>query len=91
MKTLWIAYSIVAGLAGIIGLVGYSQAESAPQQAAAAGMALAVAVIPYLIVRAIQEASRAGAEEDATAHAPKVQQESEEVDTDTLRRAIQRR
>jgi len=55
MKYLW---GICAFL-GVIGLLDYlsglGQANSAPQQAASAAMAMAWAVIPYCICRAIQQ------------------------------------
>ena len=56
-KILW----IVAFLSAIFGAIEFmgnmSAAESAPQQAAGAAMALCYAVIPYCLARALQELS----------------------------------
>lgn len=55
MKFLWVI-SIICGAIGFMqGIVGVFVAVSAPQQAAGAAMGVAWAVIPYCIVRAIQQ------------------------------------
>ncbi|WP_258306468.1 hypothetical protein [Enterobacter sp. HPCN14] len=55
MKILW-AICVVFGAIGFVqGIVGVFGAVSAPQQAAGAAMGVAWAVIPYCIVRAIQQ------------------------------------
>ncbi|HEE9789205.1 TPA: hypothetical protein R8F93_003265 [Enterobacter soli] len=55
MKVLWalcVLFGVIGFVEGIFGVVG---ATSAPQQAAGAAMGVAWAVIPYCIVRAIQQ------------------------------------
>ena len=53
--------ALVCGiLAGVGGLLGILEANSAPQQAAAAAMACATAVIPYVIARSVEMISNAG-------------------------------
>lgn len=95
MKRLWTIYLVWACLAGAYGLSSYVGAQSAPQQAAAACMALAATVIPYLLVQAglgIESAKAADAErlqrnvEAAKAKNP----DSSEVDPDKLRRIASR-
>lgn len=44
-------FAVVAGLVFVVTMVG---AESAPQEAAGAGMALGVAVIPYVFARGLE-------------------------------------
>jgi hypothetical protein len=46
---------VLALLAGLVFVVGMSAAKGAPQEAAIAGMALAMAVIPYVIFRVFAE------------------------------------
>lgn len=52
---LWIGVVIAAAYGGWLGFTGVYLANGAPQEAAAAGMALAIAVIPYVIARAWDE------------------------------------
>ncbi len=46
-----------AVVAGVVAVAGFTNAQSAPQEAAAAGMAVAIAVIPYIFARAVQQLS----------------------------------
>lgn len=47
--------SILGSIAGgVVLLFGFIGAQSAPQEAAAAALAIALAVIPYVLFRAIQ-------------------------------------
>ena len=59
MKNLKTILWIVVALCAAYGMIEYfnmmSNAQSAPQQAAGAAMAMAVAVIPYVFVRAISK------------------------------------
>lgn len=57
-KLFWVVAIIGAFLAGGELLLGVMGATSAPQQAAAAGIACALAVIPYVFARAIDELNR---------------------------------
>lgn len=56
MKTFaWIMVIIGSILGGLGTLLGILTANGAPQQAAAAAMGVAFAVIPYCFARAVQE------------------------------------
>jgi sugar phosphate permease len=57
-KLLWILTIIGSLIGGLIVLVGVLGATGSPQEAAAAAMGLAFAVIPYCIARAVSEMSR---------------------------------
>lgn len=54
-KLFWITTIISSGLGGFVAIEGIANASSAPQQAAAAAMGVAFAVIPYCIARAVSE------------------------------------
>lgn len=64
MKILW----FLASIGGIFGLgmmiLGFGAATSAPQEAAATSMAVAAAVIPYVLVRCFQLFGQAEREAD---------------------------
>jgi len=53
MKALW-WLAILGTLAGAIGLVSTFAVNSAPQQAAGAAIAIAFAVLPYCLARAVE-------------------------------------
>lgn len=53
-RILWLATLICAGIGFSQLILTTSQATSAPQQAAGAGMAIAWAAIPYCMARAVQ-------------------------------------
>ena len=52
---LWILVIIGSILGGLAFFIGLSAANSAPQEAAAAAIAVAFAVIPYCLARAVSE------------------------------------
>jgi hypothetical protein len=54
-KNLWIAVIVGCGLGFFTLLKVLFLADSAPQQAAGAGIALAYSIIPYCLIRAVQE------------------------------------
>jgi hypothetical protein len=93
MKIAWTIYAILACLFGAGGLLSYLNAESAPQQAAAACFALASVAVPYLILRGFQEVGRIAEEKEARiqrnireAMAANPAPAGEGVDPDKLRR-----
>ena len=53
----WMITMVAAVLAGGVFIWGLMAAESAPQEAAIAGVALAIAIIPYCFTRAYSEFS----------------------------------
>ena len=55
LKVLWIAVMVAAGIAALVLIIGVASAGGAPQEAAAAAIAAAIAVIPYIFVRAVSE------------------------------------
>src|SRR5215831_9465638 len=58
MKTAsWVAVIVGSVIGGLVFVVGLATAEGAPQQAATAGMALAVVVLPYGFARAVGKLS----------------------------------
>lgn len=57
-KSLWILTIIGSLLGGLMALIGLFAANSAPQEAAAAAMGIAFAVIPYCLARAASELSK---------------------------------
>jgi hypothetical protein len=58
MKTaLWII-TILSSLFAITTLLMAFMADSAPQQGAAAAMAAAIAIIPYVLARSVSEVSK---------------------------------
>ena len=57
-KFLWILAIIGSILGGLIALIGVAAASGAPQEAAAAAMGVAFAVIPYCLARAASEVSK---------------------------------
>jgi len=52
---MWVVTIIMSLIGGLIGFSGMQAATSAPQEAAAAAMGLAWAVIPYCIAKAFTE------------------------------------
>ncbi|MDR2196266.1 MAG: hypothetical protein LBE50_06775 [Gallionellaceae bacterium] len=54
-KILWIITVVGSVLGGLMALIGIFASKSAPQEAAAAAMGLALAVIPYCLARAVSE------------------------------------
>lgn len=54
-KFLWILTAIGSVLGGLVALIGVTAANGAPQEAAAAAMGIAFAVIPYCLARAASE------------------------------------
>jgi len=54
-KALWIIVIIGSILGGVAALIGVIGAKSAPQEASAAAIGLAFAVIPYCLARAVSE------------------------------------
>ena len=54
-KLLWFVTIIGSMLGGLVMFVGVNEAKGAPQEAAAAAMAVAMAVIPYCLARAVSE------------------------------------
>ena len=59
VRAIWIVALGGSGLGALVFMVTMVGAKSAPQEAAGAGMALALAVIPYVFARACQELLRA--------------------------------
>ena len=55
MKVLWLLTSFAAVGAGMVGINGVLSATSAPQQAAAAAISVAIAIIPYCFTRACEK------------------------------------
>ena len=64
-------------LAGIVGTFGVMEANSAPQQAAAAAIACAIAVIPYVVARCVEMISNASDRARAEKLAALKQQQAE--------------
>jgi hypothetical protein len=64
-------FAFLAGLGSIAGtlvlLVGFATAQAAPQQAAVAGLAIALAVLPYVLFRTIQATAGAYRQRDFNA------------------------
>jgi sugar phosphate permease len=54
-KFLWVLTAIGSVLGGLVVIIGVIAAHSAPQEAAAAAMGIAFAVIPYCLARATSE------------------------------------
>lgn len=58
MKTFFWIITILCSLIGaLVAFVGVSEANGAPQEAAAAAMGIAFVVIPYCLARAVSEIS----------------------------------
>ena len=55
MKAAWIFVIIGSSLGALILLLTFFGGESAPQEAAGAGLAIAMAAIPYCFARALSE------------------------------------
>jgi hypothetical protein len=55
VKTLWLLTIVGCFVGGLIGMVGVVAAKGAPQEASAAAIAVACAVIPYCLARAVSE------------------------------------
>lgn len=64
-------FAFMAGLGSIVGtlvlIVGFTMANGAPQQAAMAALAIALAVLPYVLFRAIQATAGAYRQRDFNA------------------------
>lgn len=56
-KFLWLIAMLGSIAGGLLFISGMGQAESAPQEAAIAAMAVALAVIPYCLARSVAELS----------------------------------
>lgn len=54
-KMLWTLTVVGSVLGGIILILGVMSAESAPQEAAIAAIAIGLSVIPYCLARAVSE------------------------------------
>jgi hypothetical protein len=54
MKFFWVCVALAAALAALVLVGGLATANGAPQQAAVAAVAVAIAVIPYIFARAIE-------------------------------------
>jgi hypothetical protein len=54
LKICWVITAVAAALATLFFVSGTAEANGAPQEAAAAAMALAIAVIPYVFTRCIE-------------------------------------
>jgi hypothetical protein len=54
MKFWWFCSGIGSVLGGLVLMVGYATATSAPQEAAVGALAVALAVVPYVLARSIQ-------------------------------------
>ncbi|MBM3273184.1 hypothetical protein FJY94_08100 [Candidatus Kaiserbacteria bacterium] len=54
-KILWVVTAIGSALGALIAFFGMFAANGAPQEAAAAAMGIAFAVIPYCLARAVTE------------------------------------
>ena len=60
MQVLWMCTIIGAVLGAIVLVLSFVSANGAPQEAAGAAIAVALAVIPYCLARAVQEFARRG-------------------------------
>jgi hypothetical protein len=58
MIVLWVIVMTASAVASLIVLFGLTQAKSAPQEASAFALALAVAVIPYIFARCFEALSQ---------------------------------
>lgn len=56
-KIFWIITIVCSILGALVAFIGISEANGAPQEASAAAMGLAFAVIPYCLARAVSEMS----------------------------------
>lgn len=56
-KILWVVTVLGSALGALTALVGVMAANGAPQEAAAAAVGIAFAVIPYCLARAVGELS----------------------------------
>ena len=54
MSTLFVLTGLSSALGAVVFMVSAASAQSAPQEAAGAAMAIALAVIPYVFARCIQ-------------------------------------
>ena len=54
-KFLWMLTILGSALGGAVAIIGVSASRGAPQEAAAAAMGIAFAVIPYCLARASSE------------------------------------
>jgi magnesium-transporting ATPase (P-type) len=59
-KILWVLTIIGSVIGGLIVLGGVLGASGAPQEAAAAAIGVACAVIPYCLARAVSEIGKSG-------------------------------
>jgi hypothetical protein len=58
MKVLWVVVAIASVLGGLTLFLTVGDANGAPQEAAGAAIAVALAVIPYCFARALSELRR---------------------------------
>lgn len=63
----WVITIISCIIAGMVLLATFTSSNGAPQEAAGAAMAAAIAVIPYVFSRAVTELSESKAEEQNAA------------------------
>lgn len=64
MKALWIVTLVSTSFAAMALLVSLASAKGAPQEAAGAAIACAMAIIPYVFTRAIQGLSSRPRQQD---------------------------
>jgi len=57
-KFLWVISAMGAILGGVVTFIGVAAANGAPQEASAAAIGMAFAVIPYCLARAASEFGR---------------------------------
>jgi hypothetical protein len=83
MALLWILVALAALAGGAIVFVGVSAARGAPQEAAAAAIGIALAVIPYVFARAIGGIAALNKRQvrDAVLEALRESQKEERVET----------
>ncbi len=57
LKLLWVVTAVAAAFGAFVFVTSTMAANGAPQEAAGAAMAVALAVIPYIFTRCMQELS----------------------------------
>ena len=58
MRFAWGGLAVWAALVGFVAFVGLSTAPGAPQEAAVGAMACTAVIVPYVLLRALDEAGR---------------------------------